>query len=84
MMIDSSKKPVTMTVTVSQSQSVQQRQPKTGNRHFPTILGSAKAIQPNKETPRENRMSWVQIPLARQTKKAWNLNDFGLLLLSGR
>lgn len=67
--VDSSKKPVTMTITVSQSQSPQQRQPITGNRHFPTILTPTKAIQPNKETPCENRMSWVQIPLARQTKK---------------
>lgn len=58
-----------MTVTVSQSQSAQQSQPKTRNRHFPTILGSTKTTGFNKETPRENRMSWVQIPLARQTKK---------------
>nr|DAH76543.1 MAG TPA: hypothetical protein [Caudoviricetes sp.] len=55
-----------MTVTVSQSQSAQQRQPKTGNCHFPTIFGSAKAIQSNKETPRENRMSQVQILSARR------------------
>ena len=42
-MVDYSKKPVTMTVTVSQSQSVQQRQPITGNRHFPRIFGTIKA-----------------------------------------
>jgi len=55
--VDSSKKLVTMTVTVSQSQSPQQRQPKTGNRHFPTIFASAKTTGFNKETLRENRMS---------------------------
>nr|DAL50838.1 MAG TPA_asm: hypothetical protein [Caudoviricetes sp.] len=54
-----------MTVTVSQSQSAQQRQPITGNRHFPTILTPTKAIEPNKETPCENRMSQVQILSAR-------------------
>ena len=63
-----------MTVTVNQSQSAQQRQPKIRNRHFPTILGSAKTAGFNKETPRENRMSQVQILSARQ--KAWNSNDF--------
>nr|DAV51411.1 MAG TPA: hypothetical protein [Caudoviricetes sp.] len=57
-----------MTVTMSQSQSAQQKQPKIKNRHFPTILGSAKAIQSNQETPRENRMSQVQILSARQRK----------------
>ncbi|MCH4844431.1 hypothetical protein [Bifidobacterium pseudocatenulatum] len=66
MMVDSSKKPVTMTVTMSQSQSAQQRQPKIKNRHFPTMLGSTKAIQSNKETSRENRMSQVQILSARR------------------
>jgi len=57
-----------MTVTMSQSQSAQQKQPKIKNRHFPTILGSAKAIQSSQETPRENRMSQVQILSARQRK----------------
>ena len=66
-----------MTVTVSQSRSAQQRQPKTRNCHFPTVFGSTKATGFNKETPRENRMSQVQILSARQ--KARNSNDFNTL-----
>ena len=75
--VDSSKKPVTMTVTVSQSRSAQQRQPKTRNCHFPTVFGSTKATGFNKETPCQNRMSQVQILSARQ--KARNSNDFNTL-----
>ena len=50
----SSKKPVTMTVTVSQSQPSQQRQPKIKNRHFSNDISlSKKPFNPTRNTPRK-------------------------------